>query len=75
LREPLTFTDRGYAILYFLEAVDHLRGLPAGDVAITARAETAVQEAAHGQQAVSTRLAEISNTPCRDWLDLCGVVG
>jgi hypothetical protein len=75
LREPLALTNRGYAILYFLESVDHLRRLPAGDVTVPACAETSVQETAHGQQALSARLAEISNTPCRDWLQLCGVVG
>ena len=52
MAEPLLLTNDGFpAIAFLLGLVDHLDRLPMRHMAIRARAEDPVQQAAHGAQA------------------------
>jgi len=61
-------------LLCFL-SVHQFQVHPTGDMPMLTLAEDSVEQAGDRKQAISARLAKISGTPCRDWSDLCGVVG
>jgi hypothetical protein len=74
LRESLSFPNRRHVILVgLLDPVRNLDRFPPRYMKVRSMTEDTVEQAGRRQKSISARLAEMSNTLCRDWLDLCGV--